>query len=132
MATNTMTYTGELVVETCWCGIVHAVPRVLVEHQQRQHANGEKQTGIYCPLGHNWIISGKGELERQRERAAAFERQLACRDEDLRAERASHAATKGQLTKVRKRASAGICPCCNRSFVQLARHMATKHPDFTP
>jgi hypothetical protein len=23
-----------------------------------------------------------------------------------------------------------VCPCCNRSFQNLRRHMATKHPEF--
>lgn len=32
--------------------------------------------------------------------------------------------------RLRKRASAGVCPCCNRTFSQLARHMQTKHPTF--
>lgn len=27
------------------------------------------------------------------------------------------------------RIGAGICPCCNRTFSQLARHMQSKHPD---
>jgi hypothetical protein len=24
----------------------------------------------------------------------------------------------------------GVCPCCNRTFQNLARHMAGKHPDY--
>lgn len=26
---------------------------------------------------------------------------------------------------------AGVCPCCNRTFKNLARHMAGQHPGFT-
>jgi len=37
-------------------------------------------------------------------------------------------ATKGQLTKARKRADRGVCQHCHRSFVDVARHVATKHP----
>lgn len=32
-------------------------------------------------------------------------------------------------TRAKKRAATGTCPCCGRSFVQLRRHMAAKHPD---
>jgi hypothetical protein len=32
--------------------------------------------------------------------------------------------------KARKRAAAALCPCCNRSFVQLRRHLASQHPDY--
>lgn len=28
-----------------------------------------------------------------------------------------------------KRIHNGVCPCCNRSFVNLQRHMKTKHPE---
>jgi hypothetical protein len=26
----------------------------------------------------------------------------------------------------------GVCPCCNRTFQQLARHMKAKHPGYGP
>lgn len=53
-------------------------------------------------------------------------------EQSLAAEKNSHAATKGTLTKIRKRVHNGVCPCCNRTFANLARHMKTKHPDVTP
>jgi hypothetical protein len=40
-------------------------------------------------------------------------------------------AFKGRVTRLKNRAAAGVCPCCNRTFAQLARHMATKHKGFT-
>lgn len=40
------------------------------------------------------------------------------------------AAIKGQLTKTRNRIAHGVCPCCHRTFKQLAAHMTNKHPDF--
>lgn len=55
----------------------------------------------------------------------------------LRHEERSHSTTRGHLTRERKkkeqletRAANGVCPCCHRTFKQLARHMKTKHPDF--
>lgn len=39
-------------------------------------------------------------------------------------------AIKGVATRIKRRVSAGVCPCCNRTFQCLARHMATKHPDY--
>jgi hypothetical protein len=130
MPTETLTYEGELTVLTCWCGTRHAVPSELRRFQLRQHDNGENVTSIYCPLGHTHVPSGRSKAVAEREKREQLERQLANRDEDLRAERAAHAATKVQATKLRKRAEAGACPCCNRSFVQLARHIKTKHPEF--
>lgn len=37
---------------------------------------------------------------------------------------------RGQLTKLKRRVSNGVCPCCNRSFADLHRHMTEKHPDY--
>lgn len=42
----------------------------------------------------------------------------------------SLSATKGVVTRMKKRTTAGVCPCCNRHFTALERHMATKHPGF--
>lgn len=129
--TLTMEFTDRLVVTTCWCGINHAVPEDLYNHQRRQHDDGRQVTAIYCPLGHTHVPSGtpavervRVELERARTRAA---RETARRDQA----EASARAYKGVATKARKRAAAAVCPCCKRSFVQLRRHLETKHPDYT-
>lgn len=128
MATS-LTHTTELVISTCWCGMPHAVPRELREHQQRQHRDGRKQDDIYCPLGHAYVIAGKGEAAALRDQLER-ERQAKVR---LRAEKdqveASLRATKGALTKAKRRATNGVCPCCKRTFVNVQRHMASKHPD---
>lgn len=126
----TLTHTTELVVTTCWCGMPHAIPGELYRHQQRQHSDGRDVTAVYCPLGHTHIPAGEGKaakLERQlrqaRERAAA--------EADLRRDTERRlAAQKGETTKAKKRAAAAACPCCGRTFVQLRRHMAAKHPDY--
>lgn len=107
------------------CGIQFGMPEQL---QTVRLVDGQS---FYCPLGHSqFYVPGKTRLELATKRAQELERALANRDEDLRAERASHSATKGQLTKTTKRVAGGVCPCCNRSFVQLARHMAGQHPDY--
>lgn len=40
------------------------------------------------------------------------------------------AADWAQLTKTRKRIANGVCPCCHRTFQNLARHMAGQHPAY--
>ena len=129
MPTGTMNYTGQLTITTCWCGIVHAVPQELEDYQQRAHRNGEKEVTIYCPLGHAGIPSGKGEAARLRDQLAEQERKTASAREDARIAQAQIVALEAEATRKAKRAAAGVCPCCNRSFVQLARHMKSKHPD---
>lgn len=39
--------------------------------------------------------------------------------------------TKGVVTKIKQRVGKGVCPCCNRSFRDLQRHMNSKHPDYS-
>jgi hypothetical protein len=132
-ASNTLRYSGELTVLTCWCGTRHAVPEELRRQQLKQHNDGHADVfGIYCPLGHSHVPAGESlvektrrELEASRDRAA----QLAAERDQAEA---SARAYKGAATRARKRAGAGVCPCCNRTFKQLAQHMKSKHPDFDP
>lgn len=39
-------------------------------------------------------------------------------------------AQRAAKTKIRKRVGNGVCPCCNRTFSNLQRHMAGQHPAF--
>jgi hypothetical protein len=118
---STITYTGSLQTCSCWCGIQLAVPTTLYEH-----AKDDDKNHIYCPLGHTFVFRDNNrvalEAERRRHRAT---REL------LHAEERSHVATRGHLTRQKKRIAAGVCPCCHRTFKQLARHMKAKHPDYS-
>lgn len=39
-------------------------------------------------------------------------------------------AQKAATTRLKNRVKMGICPCCHRTFKQLAAHMKKKHPGF--
>lgn len=131
---GTLLYEGTLVATNCWCGIRQAVPRELYDYAQ----TNPREVTIYCPVGHAWVFGGKSAAEKERERAELLAQELAAantralREREARefAERQA-SAYKGQATKARKRAAAAACPCCNRTFVQLRRHLETKHPEYT-
>jgi len=91
----------------------------------------EKGTSFYCPNGHSQCFTTT-EVDRLRQqlRAVRDERDWAQKGRD-RAQRQT-AAQKGNVTKLKRRIKNGVCPCCNRSFENLARHMAGQHPDFVP
>jgi predicted nucleic acid-binding Zn-ribbon protein len=120
-----------LVAETCCnCGTVFGIN----EAQLRQL----RQSGAWfcCPNGHQQhyteteadrLRKQLAATEKSRDSARAYARSVQDQND---AERRAHAATKGQLTKTRKRVANGVCPCCNRSFADLGRHMAGKHPDY--
>jgi hypothetical protein len=113
---STLTYTEQLTVVHCTCGIAFAIP-VELDTQAHDH-----KRSIYCPLGHAWhyTTSTTERLEQER-RAHRATRDL------LAAEERSHSATKGAMTKLRKRVEAGVCPHCHRHFSNLERHVRSKH-----
>ena len=127
---NLIAGTTELVIMRCWCGVQHAVPESLRKEQIRKHDDGKVPMGIYCPLGHSHVPSGKSEADLLREK---LDRQIARSDQmqsQLRDTEASLSATKGVVTRIKKRVGHGVCPCCQRNFKNLRRHMKTKHPKF--
>ena len=114
----------EFYIESCFaCGCLFGMTMDFKDARQRN-----KDT-FYCPAGHPQHYLGKSDKELRREaeaRARAAEDQaLAAKQELARVKREA----KAEQTRLAQRARGGVCPCCNRSFVQLARHMKTKHPE---
>ena len=112
------------------CGIVYLVPT--------SFDAGKRQSKEYwfCPNGHQWayVESESDKLRRERDRlkqdAARLVDEAQEAHERVEQERRRSAAARGQVTKLKKRAANGVCPCCNRTFADLQRHMSTKHPTF--
>jgi hypothetical protein len=118
--------------ECITCGVRHAMPAVLIE---RDRAKGGYR---FCPNGHQqgWSTEASEETKIRRERdrlkqdAARLEqeRRDAMATANAQRERAEKAekATK----RLKKRTSAGTCPCCSRTFSNMAEHMKHQHPEF--
>lgn len=121
----------ELVATTCSvCGCTYGLVRS--HHKQLQDSSDT----FHCPNGHRQhfaespaqrlekqlaaerarLDQAKAEIENQKARVAMRDRQLS--------------AARGQVTRIKNRVGNGVCPCCTRSFQNLQRHMATKHPTF--
>lgn len=115
----------ELVVETCiTCGCQYGVPSDMHAYRKRSHEN------IYCPSGHPMIYPGESDAEKNgrllREEQERHKRTLAREN----AERIARETVERELTRHKTRSKNGVCPCCKRTFKQLAAHMKTKHPDY--
>lgn len=126
-----LTYCGNLIVTTCWCGMRHAVPQELRDHQLRQHNNGQAPRSIFCPLGHEHIPAGEGRAEQLE---AQLARERAAHDQtraELRTTERRRRSEKAAKMRIANRVKNGVCPCCHRTFVNLQRHMKTKHADWT-
>ncbi len=95
--------------------------------------------GFHCPFGHEQhFTAGPTEvdkLRRERDRlqqdAARLHDTIRRREDERDSAIRRASAARGQVTRLKNRAAAGLCPCCNRSFVNLQRHMASKHAGFT-
>lgn len=132
----TITFTGRLTSEECCgCGIVFAMPGDFME--QCRGNPGPQGKKFYCPNGHAQWYTGKTEAQKLREQLATVEQRAASRLAQLDQERASHQSTRNQLrstkgvvTRTKRRVAHGVCPCCNRTFADVARHMVSKHPDY--
>lgn len=110
------------------CGIVFSAPTRWVEERQ------EKADTFYCPNGHprafresttdklqrevNWLKQQQARIEEEARQARA----------DAQAARMREGKAVKERDRIRKRVQGGACPDCNRTFTDLARHMATKHP----
>lgn len=121
--------TTELVTEECcFCGMLFAMTR---DFQQRRLRDKQQW---FCPRGHSQVYLG----ESDQAKIKRLERQVANAEEQARIEKAAATAAKAAATKARnqarkleQRTTRGVCPHpdCHRSFVDVARHVRTKHPE---
>lgn len=97
------------------CGINFYVPYWF--YQDRYDSG----TDWYCPNGHNRIYKESYTTQLKKE-LEATQRRLDIAKSD------AHREMKLRQ-KLEKRIRCGVCPKCSRSFQNLRRHMATKHPE---
>lgn len=125
---------GRWFFETCYkCKEPFAISMETYRVLQRSHRD------FHCPWGHaQHYVEGETEAQRLRRERDQLIQRVAQRDDAIQEMRQAHdhekkraAAFKGQVTRLRNRAKAGVCPCCSRHFENLERHMANKHPDFS-
>lgn len=122
---TTQTHSGTLVAESCpTCHIVYGLPRDLYNARREDHRQ------VYCPNGHTWWYTGETEAQKLRRRLERAEASATHQRDQREAAERSNRALKGVITKTKRRVGKGACPCCTRSFPNLADHMATKHPDY--
>lgn len=122
---ETMEYIGTLVVMECHCGLKHGVPKILyIQYRDRIISC------LYCPAGHSYVPAGKSDADKLRAQVTSLRDTLdSCRQARDLAWR-SQATTKGHITRLKKRIAAGVCPCCRRTFQDLAKHMKGQHPRY--
>lgn len=112
------------------CGVRFGMSEKL-ETERRQDGGR-----FHCPNGHFLTFgeSAADKLRRERDRlqqeiarlkeeaAEAWQAESKARDRVQRAE--------SRVKKLAKRAAAGTCPSCRRTFQDMATHMKRQHPEF--
>jgi len=119
------------VVESCCnCGVEFGLPDELRRVLLRE---GPKRTW-YCPNGHpqHYTDSFEAKLNRAKEAQQRAEREARHWQEQEAARTRQLSAQKGVATRLKRRAEAGVCPHCNRTFKQVVQHIASKHPGVKP
>lgn len=135
------TITVQTSLDTINCGQCGGIYAIQTRFRERCQQEGSSWNCPYCKVG--WGYSGNSdnsklkkqlaEAEAEKERlrkAAQYQRER--RDEALaEAEhfRRSRDGMKGVVAKIKKRVGRGVCPCCNRHFANLQRHMESQHPE---
>lgn len=116
------------------CGILFGAPDAWVAERRAD------TRVFYCPNGHSAVFKESTATKLQRridemkQQAASAEQALQARLNEARhaglvAEKALASETR-KRRRIEKRVAAGVCPCCNRTFEDLHRHMQTKHKDY--
>lgn len=125
---STYTETRTLVtIECAGCGVLFAVTKAYDDRRREDHKT------FYCPNGHHNYFSGPSKKDQEiaqlkREREEAERTATRALQAQASAERSLKASVK-EAKRVKKRVHNGVCPCCNRHFVNLERHMKTKHAE---
>lgn len=105
--------------ECCACGVIYGLTTEYQERRRNDHKS------FHCPNGHPQSYLGESEAEKN---ARLLKEEQARHARTLQRENEERSAKEKSERKL-KRVNAGVCHCCNRTFQQLARHMADKHPE---
>jgi len=119
------------ILDCCTCG----GPVALSKDQERSLR--ESHRPFYCPAGHSQAFEAETEAERLRRVLHLSEIEKTRIAAELAQARTEADAALGEMVaaqqdaaRAKRRAAAALCPCCNRSFTQLRRHLQTKHPEY--
>lgn len=97
-------------IDCARCGVVFGVTPDYEERRRTDHQ------AFHCPSGHSNVFNQETALQKEQHKSQMLADQV-------RMEREQREKAERQLKRVQK----GSCPKCNRHFVNVERHMQTKH-----
>lgn len=118
MGLAALRYEPAFVTVECYsCQMAFGVTRYFQERRREDH-----QT-FYCPAGHGQVWLAKSAVEKLQDELAKAERAKQMALDQARMESEQRLKAERKLKRVQR----GVCPQCNRSFKELAKHMESKH-----
>lgn len=125
--------------EGCWIHCYKCKTPMWIPHELNEAAlKARGDVAFYCAYGHKqFYVEGETEEQKLRRERDRLAQRIAEKDDDIRQERERReaverqlSAQKGVVTRIKNRVGKGVCPCCNRTFENLQRHMHSKHPAY--
>jgi len=116
--------------------VVFACARCSLEFALTREFEGQRRAKrdlFYCPAGHPQWFPGEADETKIQRLASQLDIERSRVERTRKQLDYAQRATKAQgtrLKKVKERVSNGVCPCCQRTFQNLQRHMHTKHPSY--
>lgn len=124
LRTNTVLEAQECVS----CGVMFALPQELTVERQ-----GDGQS-FYCPNGHSqsYTTTDAVRLREERRKNARLVAELD--QTNSRIDRLNNDVLDGakEIRRMKRRAKAGLCQFCRRHFVNVERHVESRHPGQSP
>lgn len=118
----------EVTLTSIDCGVCGGVYAITERHRSWCQQNGKAWHCPYCQTG--WGFVGNGEVDRlKKELDAERSRKQSALERANEAEQNLAQALRKEA-RLKRRIAAGTCPCCQRTFKQLAAHMSRQHPDY--
>lgn len=117
-------------VELCSidCGACGGVYAILERYRADRQVDGGSWTCPYCRA--SWGFAKNNENAKLRQQLADEKARLTAALARANESAARAEAAEKSLQRHKRRTAAGTCPCCKRTFQQLRRHMAAKHPGY--
>ena len=106
------------------CGGIYAITEC---YRKQKHDEGGYWSCPYCQS--DWGYD-ESEIDRLKKKVEQEKKRTEWAKQDLKNTENKLRAAKGQVTKIKNRVSKGACPCCNRTFQNLHRHMENQHPNW--
>lgn len=120
---------GSLETTTCGsCGIPFAIPTEMLNWSR-----AAPRRWFWCPAGHQLNFDGKSDAQKLKDARDQLARERASHEQtsaSLKAQKAAATRARNERDRIKTRVTHGVCPCCNRTFKQLAAHMKNKHPGY--